>query len=534
MEEEQPNSSTVVAGEDRISELPDEILHCIIRRIELCNEAGQTITLSKRWRRVWHSYPVVEYNMDTHYSSRSRIVDLQKFSDSAIERFSRDNLLRMETLKLEPWIYEMGVIAVRSPVVERLIDLALERKAEDVQILRVVEYRRSSGLILPHRLLFNSVLKSLRLDSVQFEFDNDFCCDSPTCLRSLYLDYVYFEDTELFSNLLANSPMLETLHLTGGFGDSSKLQVSKVTNLKTLEITSCCRVGEIEIVAPQLESLHLRYMTFVADFKLELTAPLLNRLEILFYEQLTEGHLQAIISKLPYLKYLNATLYRKVEKKLKLSSSSLVELELKAPPGLEELELDVGPGFEKLFLRCQWPGQPRMKRGCFTHELQKLEISNSGASCRTQVSYEFYQSLTNDEMHQWLVGFKSFIRSTLVHSVILHRCNGWLRSFDDEKVDESTHRGIVEHLKMETYFWSFSQQTALLDCLFWACQPKILTMSYPYQYWDTKEQYQDFNWLDFFDLKEFHGRTNWRHQFKDMTIEEGEKQICCSLTWCEL
>ncbi|CAN0914384.1 Putative F-box/LRR-repeat protein At3g18150 [Linum grandiflorum] len=525
--EEQPNNLTATAGEDLISGLPDEILHCIIGRLELCEEAGQTISLSRRWRRVWHSYPVVHYNNPDVWDSRYRPIDLEEFGDSAMERFSRDKLLGMESLKLEPSLYGGGERYIRSPVVERLIDLGLERKAEHVQILAVMD-ECLSGLELPNLLLFNSIIKSLRLSNVYIPFDRYFGSDSSTSLRSLYLGFVEFETNNLLGNLIAKSPLLETLEIIR-WRESCTLQVSKHTNLKTLEMSECL-MEEIEIVAPQLESLYLRDANFVRDFKLQVTAPLLNRFEISGF-QLTEGDLQAMLSKFPYLQYLKVGMYHKlVEKKLlKFSSSSLVELELEAPCGLEELELDVGPGFEKFFLHYQW--WPLNGGDYFTHKLQKLEISNAGASCRLHVSYEFHISRTRDELHQWLVGFKKFIRSIHVHTVIIDLYDCWDDNIDDEEADHRIYRGTIEYLKLKKVFSSFEKVAAFLDFFLWACQPKIITIPYLFQCY--KFDRYDFNWDEFFTLKEFHGPTNWRRQLKDKKIEERKNQIYCSLTWDE-
>ncbi|CAN1264785.1 F-box/FBD/LRR-repeat protein At2g04230 [Linum perenne] len=68
----QPNESAA-AGEDLISDLPDEILHSVLRRIPYFKEAAQTSALSSRWRNLWSSYPVVELDSATspYYTSHS-------------------------------------------------------------------------------------------------------------------------------------------------------------------------------------------------------------------------------------------------------------------------------------------------------------------------------------------------------------------------------------------------------------------------------------------------------------------------------
>ncbi|CAN1185504.1 hypothetical protein LINPERHAP2_LOCUS37591 [Linum perenne] len=121
--------AAAAAGEDLISELPDEILHSIIRRIA-CSKAAdqtadQTIALSSRWRNLWRSYPVIQLN------PKATSEGFQKFHDATMKRFNQDKLLGMEALKLS---IQIKNYKFRSPAVEQLLELASERKAEYVGI----------------------------------------------------------------------------------------------------------------------------------------------------------------------------------------------------------------------------------------------------------------------------------------------------------------------------------------------------------------------------------------------------------------
>ncbi|CAI9117695.1 OLC1v1019146C1 [Oldenlandia corymbosa var. corymbosa] len=53
--------------EDRISELPDEILICILSLVTL-KEAGRTSILSKRWKHVWTYVPDLDFNEHSNVS----------------------------------------------------------------------------------------------------------------------------------------------------------------------------------------------------------------------------------------------------------------------------------------------------------------------------------------------------------------------------------------------------------------------------------------------------------------------------------
>ncbi|CAN0914387.1 hypothetical protein LINGRAHAP2_LOCUS28539, partial [Linum grandiflorum] len=58
---------------------------------------------------------------------------------------------------------------VSPSVVEQLIDLALERKSKEIEVLSAFSLDKS----LPYRVLFNSTVESLRLSDVFFALDKD-------------------------------------------------------------------------------------------------------------------------------------------------------------------------------------------------------------------------------------------------------------------------------------------------------------------------------------------------------------------------
>lgn len=53
-------------GEDRLSNLPDEIIHRILSFVDALS-AVQTSVLSKRWKNVWTSLPVLNFDSSTFY-----------------------------------------------------------------------------------------------------------------------------------------------------------------------------------------------------------------------------------------------------------------------------------------------------------------------------------------------------------------------------------------------------------------------------------------------------------------------------------
>ncbi|CAN1751804.1 F-box/FBD/LRR-repeat protein At1g78750 [Linum perenne] len=346
---------SAAGGEDLISELPDEILHCIIGRIACSKEATRTIALSNRWRNLWRSYPVVQLNPKTKrefYSIGSEV--FKKFHDATMKRFNQDKLLQMEALKLSIQIDRCrfnhprsSIYKFRSPGVEQLLKLASERKAKYVDI--EIGARSFSSLCLPFRLLSYSSAKTLKLERIRFASCNDDLLVSLNSLRSLHLKDVRFDDHRLFTNLIASSPLLETLQLRN-VRNLKKLQLSNVPNLKTLVVTYCFDLEEIEIEAYELHSLHLQMTVGIEKkmlHKIELIAPQLNDLKIINYG-LRMVDLKSIICKLQYLKSLNLVgivgFCRNKSWKLEFAGRKLEEFVLWVSRGLKEIELDADAG----------------------------------------------------------------------------------------------------------------------------------------------------------------------------------------------
>ncbi|CAN1232115.1 hypothetical protein LINPERPRIM_LOCUS3519 [Linum perenne] len=91
--ERQPKKKSAAAGEeeDRISELSDEILHSVLIRIPCPLESARTSLLSRRWKYLWRSYPIVE----CYDAWMGRF---QRFSDSTVksEFFLLDSIKKCE------------------------------------------------------------------------------------------------------------------------------------------------------------------------------------------------------------------------------------------------------------------------------------------------------------------------------------------------------------------------------------------------------------------------------------------------------
>ncbi|CAN1766392.1 F-box/FBD/LRR-repeat protein At3g52680 [Linum perenne] len=457
---------TVAAGEadDRISELPDEILHKILCDITSSKQVAKTSVLSRRWLSLWGSYPDVKFDKAEYGGRHGSIIAaaFQNFVEAWTGKFSLNSQLSMRTLDIT--IEGVQLEPYRSPPLQRLLKLASARNAESVTI------DGGEGIFLPYRVFSNSCAKTLRLFGIIFDLDeySDFPL-SFTSLRTLHLEPIMFDHEQSFTNFVASCPFLETLTIRT-IRKMKKLLVSNVPNLKDFSIVFCLCPEEIEIEAPALQTLHLNNSGSVT--KLHLIAPQLTYLDIEDYSKLTGGVIRTVISKLQFLKILALYRLEGLGKKLKLSIPTLEVFQLCAECDLEEIELDAGPSMSRFELVIE--GQQT-----FPEKLQKCVISNTIA-CQWHVDItlprvydEGDETDEDDIVYLWSIldSMKSFISKFPQFQTVDFRVRD-----DPTPDDPSKHRTTINHLKLHTKLLMEADHEGVLEAMFWICQPKFLTL----------------------------------------------------------
>ncbi|CAN1751736.1 Putative F-box/FBD/LRR-repeat protein At5g44950 [Linum perenne] len=458
-------------GRDCISELPDEIIHQILRRMSF-PENDRTAVLSRRWRSVWSCYPDVQYFfLDLEDSPlENQLENFRKFVQATTERFSRHNQMRMETLE----ICVAGESADYSSLVKQLLILATERKVENIYLSSHIEgpprelpWVTGEGICTEA----NSGAKILRLCGIEELDVVDYFLPFLPCMQNLRLSNI---SARILTSLIARCPLLQTLHISFHSKNyPKKIQISSIPNLKTLKIGTS-KIQELEIEAAGLQNLDLCGQFFQLQkmsFSLSLRAPQVKHLEITYYV-LEVDLFNAVISELPSLKTLTLRGFKVVRNKLKLSIPKLEVFKLlDLPSELEEIELDAGPTLSGFFLQSYSPGG-----------LRKCTVNNASA-CQFEANFTIKQrkfAISEERQRSYLGFVKSFIsRFPQFQTVyICYLDDEHNVTYNEEETGDNTSNPMsIDHLKYCTVLSNSKvDKQALLEALFRVCRPNHLTL----------------------------------------------------------
>ncbi|CAN1180418.1 hypothetical protein LINPERHAP2_LOCUS34765 [Linum perenne] len=144
MKKEISSASTV----DRISELPEEIIHGILARLDSHESAARTSILSKRWLRLWSTFPFVEFK---RYYEREEI--LQRKFQSFAAATSKRLLAAVPPLPLESFNIELILDPdqeqLRQCLHQLLSSVPGGRSSPIKVVVRITLYRINSSVLAP-------------------------------------------------------------------------------------------------------------------------------------------------------------------------------------------------------------------------------------------------------------------------------------------------------------------------------------------------------------------------------------------------
>lgn len=239
--------------DDRISHLPDAILHQILSLMPI-KSAVRTSLLSNRWKDVWKPVLMYAKSLDfTHEFETCKTVQQAICNINQCLQLHSGN--RIESFRLR-FFYPNDECF---PQIQKWVEFAVERRVKDLELEFPQEFQDSNMelqntilFILPPCFFTCNSLTFLRLTGCNFTFVEIFSCFR--ALKVICLKWVKITSNVL-DKMLLNCPVLEELTLWYCTCKRTVGVSAPAVKLKRLTLLDCGDF-KIHISAPNLLSLH--------------------------------------------------------------------------------------------------------------------------------------------------------------------------------------------------------------------------------------------------------------------------------------
>ncbi|KAK7271949.1 hypothetical protein RJT34_28244 [Clitoria ternatea] len=302
---------------DRISRLPDHIIHNILSHFRNLKDAGRTSILSKRWRALWFSSSVLVFDERTagieHEESRKEQMFREHVSTSLHAHLKRKMCIQKLVLHMTSFTL------FDTQWVDHWLSAAMGNIKELDLHFGIKNSRRYT---LPQTAFSSKTLTGLRLSGCKLEV-----CDNIMLpeLKKLYLRKVPLVES-IIQNLISSCHLIEDLRFIKCSG-LKHLHVSNLIQLNRVEIHYCYQLKKVEINAPNLHTFwYCGKKTTPCKVSLE-GCTSLKRLT-LEHPQVTHDFCENQINKFPLLEKLDLCVSDKM-KNIILSSPHLQKFSLK-------------------------------------------------------------------------------------------------------------------------------------------------------------------------------------------------------------
>lgn len=225
--------------EDRISELPDSVIHHILSLLPSTKESIQTSVLSKRWHNQWTHVPVLIFNNSG-------------MSDTNFSRFIDNTLLLHDCSKIHKFHIRSNEYFVEDdPHFNSKLRFAIRKNVEEL----ILEFRQINDVLrLPDFLLCHTSLVKLHIYNCVIVGNSNMSVRWEH-LRELKVEYSDLDDIALES-ILIGSPLLELLELIDWYSFNEPSISSNSLKKLVVEFGDSDSF-EMDISCPKLEELKL-------------------------------------------------------------------------------------------------------------------------------------------------------------------------------------------------------------------------------------------------------------------------------------
>ncbi|PIN20865.1 hypothetical protein CDL12_06421 [Handroanthus impetiginosus] len=455
---------------DRISDLPDDILHHIFFFLPI-KSIAQTSVLSKRWKNLWYSFPDLDF---TTFSAPAN---------------PASNIVISSSIK-----GRKGSRSYASKGTDEYIDqiLSLIEKHSDIRVLRFrafLSFSRLAGLIrnavkhnvqeldvevstcdyfnFPRSIMYSGTLRALRLKSWNPGFrlpPVQIMKDGFRSLSMLSLSRPILHDQPSLVNLFTHSsfPLLKNLHLESCSG-LKHLRV-ECPALQDLCLESCLQLQDLEICGRRLERLRVSscFDAYSISSRVRIDAPTLQIMlwsfnaiteecllcnltclhEVfvnffLLQEDLSAAKIQSLSNFLTGISYCQSlTLESQCIEILSTNNRFAGVASLCPFNKLKSLELSTG------FNKHNNPGLASLFRSCSTIHTLIIKIVGDYNAERRQWNKDLWQSPSSGEERYWESQTQS-LKSFLHHLNVVK-----IHGFTECANDVSLVKFLLKHGKV--------------------------------------------------------------------------------------
>ncbi|XP_010419040.1 PREDICTED: putative F-box protein At1g67390 [Camelina sativa] len=270
--------------EDRISELPDDVLVMILNKL-VTEDVIKTSVLSKRWKNVWKKVPYLVFDLQN-----SIVTNMETLTDHS-HRVANEitKVINNHNGHLEGCTIKHEYHQCHNGVLETWIRLlTLQKRTRNLSLSNLhVHGRGYNQLYLPPKIFSHPYLASLSL--CLYELKTAYAFNRCHNLLILKLEKISIE-VDVLNTIIASCPSLKVLVLHVMWDNGRACLKIRNNNLKLLHL-ACSNVDGIEVYAPLLDIFSIDYrFDGICDF-------VINTPRILFttkYESINKGRLQTM------------------------------------------------------------------------------------------------------------------------------------------------------------------------------------------------------------------------------------------------
>ncbi|XP_057504911.1 FBD-associated F-box protein At5g56370-like [Actinidia eriantha] len=227
---------------DRISELPEPIIHHILSFLRCPKDVTRTSVLSKKWRSIWASLLAFDFDQKSFKAQGGVLADFTRFVESSL-------LTRIAPLVCIQK-FRLHMASFDSKIAHHIDSWLCAATAKNVKELEIyVEVKNRRRYTLPRVLLSAETLTSLKLYGCKLDNYNDI--KLPNLLQLSIKNACI--NVDIIQSFISSCPWIADLRLIHCYG-LDLLQISTLSKLDKLEVHECQGLKWVEIEVPNLQT----------------------------------------------------------------------------------------------------------------------------------------------------------------------------------------------------------------------------------------------------------------------------------------